>query len=172
MEIGWLDESPPRAAVFDSPDRTFRYQYSWDLGSGGTVAFIMLNPSSATAARPDRTVIRVHGYAERWGFGRLVIVNLFAFCATDPRDMEPSADSVRQLNGRFLFGAATSSDLVVAAWGNHGGTRSKRVARKLRELGVDLHCLKVNATGQPAHPVRLPKALEPQSWAPVAVKGA
>lgn len=71
----------------------YRYRLTRELngalfaGSGRAITFIMLNPSTADANADDPTIRRCKGFARGWGYGRLIIVNLFAFRATDPRDM-------------------------------------------------------------------------------------
>jgi len=47
----------------------------------------------------------------------------------------------------------------VAGWGNHGrnGDRAEYVRRQLPAL----HCLRLNGSGEPAHPLYLPKTLTP-----------
>ena len=46
--------------------------------------FLMLNPSTADETQLDPTCTRARGYAERWGYGGLVVTNVFAWRATDP----------------------------------------------------------------------------------------
>ena len=64
----------------------------------------MLNPSTADEVRLDPSCTRARVYAERWGFGGLIVTNLFAWRATDPDEMK----------------AARESALLLCAWGNHG----------------------------------------------------
>ena len=67
-----------------------QYRYTltrvWSL-ERGLVLFVGLNPSTADAERDDPTVRRCVGYARRWGFGGVLVANLFAYRATDPRDL-------------------------------------------------------------------------------------
>jgi len=107
-------------AVFD-PTRTFRYRLSrtWDR-EGPVVAFVMLNPSTADAEVLDPTVRRCVGFARAWEFGSLEVVNLFAFRATDPRDLLLAAAPVGPDNDQAIVDAASAADRVVAAWGTRG----------------------------------------------------
>lgn len=85
----------------------------------------MLNPSKATHERSDRTVDKVLLIARHEGFGGVVVRNLGAFRATDPKEMMAAEDAVGPLNPMALemvFGPAR-----VMAWGR----LSAAAARKL-----------------------------------------
>jgi hypothetical protein len=83
----------------------------------------MLNPSTADASQDDPTIRRCIGFARQWGCGRLVVLNLFAFRATDPADLKRAADPVGPEN-RAWFDRTLVDDLVggpvVCGWGVHG----------------------------------------------------
>ena len=68
-----------------SADRKYRYVLTriWDE-TKPTVVFIGLNPSTADEEVDDKTIRKCIGYAKRWGYGKLIMVNLFAFRSTDP----------------------------------------------------------------------------------------
>jgi hypothetical protein len=69
-----------------------------DAGLGRTdrkgALFIMLNPSTATEVQNDPTVERCERRARALGFGAFRVLNIFAWRATDPRDMRAAADPV------------------------------------------------------------------------------
>jgi hypothetical protein len=129
--------------------------------------FLMLNPSTADETVLDPTCSRARDFAERWGYGALVVTNVFAFRATDPAEMKAARNPVGTGNDAAIVKAAKASALVVCAWGNHGAHlgRSSAVKRLLTRAGVPLHVLRLNANGEPAHPLYLPARLEPQAWA-------
>ena len=68
--------------------RTYRYSLTREWGSGLAVLFIGLNPSTADETLDDRTIRRCIAFARDWGYARLHMANLFAFRATEPRDMK------------------------------------------------------------------------------------
>jgi hypothetical protein len=128
--------------------------------------FLMLNPSTADEHRLDPSCTRARNYAERWGFGALIVTNLFGWRATDPREMKRARDPVGRGNDAAILRAARSSAIVVCAWGNHGAhrERSQAVLRLLASHEIGLHVLRMNGEGEPAHPLYLPASLAPRAW--------
>jgi hypothetical protein len=128
--------------------------------------FLMLNPSTADEFQLDPSCTRARNYAERWGFGGVVITNIFAWRATDPEQMKAARDPVGRANDRAILRAAREVSIVVCAWGNHGlhRDRAHSVTEMLKEARVKLHVLRMNGCGQPAHPLYLPGTLNPRRW--------
>jgi hypothetical protein len=124
--------------------------------------FIMLNPSTADATRNDPTIRRCIGFAQRWGCGRLQVLNLFAVRATLPQAMKQADDPVgpdnRKWFAQMLRVAPRESHLVVCAWGVHGAFRAQDhvVLGWLHELGIASFALGVTRDGHPRHPLYLP----------------
>ena len=156
----------PTGAEF-SPCRRWRYLLWRQWEPAKPVAnFLMLNPSTADEHKLDPTCSRAREYAERWGYGGLIVTNVFGFRSTDPKLMKSENDPVGPGNDAAIVRAAKESDLVVCAWGNHGqlGGRSSHVKNLLRKNNIKVHHLKLNANGEPAHPLYLPGKLKPASW--------
>jgi hypothetical protein len=123
--------------------------------------FLMLNPSTADEVKLDPSCTRAREYAKAWGYGALVVTNLFGWRATFPKDLLIQKDPVGRGNDKAIVAAARSADLVVCAWGNHGlhNNRSSEVRALLK--GINLHFLRLNGNGEPAHPLYLPSLLQP-----------
>ena len=155
-------------AVF-SPCRTWRYLLwrQWDA-SRPAANFLMLNPSTADESKLDPTCARARDYAERWGYGALIVTNVFAFRNTDPSLMKEARDPVGPGNDAAIVRAAKEAALVVCAWGNHGAfmQRSVDVKRLLNKNRIELHTLRLNSNGEPAHPLYLPARLRATRWSP------
>lgn len=128
--------------------------------------FLMLNPSTADEFRLDPSCTRARNFAERWGYGALIVTNLFGWRATDPAEMKAARDPVGRGNDAAILRAAREAALVVCAWGNHGAHRERAsmVLSLLRSHGVKLHFLRRNGNGIPAHPLYLPRTLKPLPW--------
>jgi hypothetical protein len=153
----------PSGALF-SPCRRWRYRLwrCWDE-SKPVANFLMLNPSTADEFKLDPSCTRARNYAERWGFGALVVTNIFGWRATDPEEMKSAKDPVGRGNDRAIVKAAKEARLVICAWGNHGEHigRGRQVLEMLRANGVRLNFLRLTASGHPAHPLYLPGTLTP-----------
>jgi hypothetical protein len=150
-----------------SPCRIYRYRLDHviDESNDRALAFCMLNPSTADENQLDPTLRRCRNFADRWGFGRMIIGNLFAFRATDPADMKSAVDPVGPDNDDALREIAYEADLVVCAWGAHGDYmgRDEHVTATLRRIR-DLHALSFTASDMPRHPLYLRGDLKPQPF--------
>lgn len=152
--------SEPSAIL--SPCRTYRYTLTrqWS-GGAGTINFIGLNPSTADETQDDPTIRRCTGFAKSWGFARFVMLNLFAFRATDPKEMMRAADPVGPDNNAHIARHVAIND-TVAAWGNGGWYRGR--GPFIHDIYPQLMMLRLTGSGHPAHPLYLPKTLRPQAW--------
>lgn len=125
-----------------------------------SIAFVMLNPSTADGMVDDPTIRRCVGFAQRetghtghqvvdrsavisedgryryrlereWGGARMVVVNLFAWRATKPVDLPRGPEAVGPENDGHIVEAVREAALVVAAWGSSWPSPS-RVAHVLQ----------------------------------------
>jgi hypothetical protein len=169
------------SAVFSDCGK-YRYRLYRRVGrSSRKCLFIMLNPSTADAFRNDPTICRCITFAQKWGCGVLVVVNLFGFRATSPKEMLDAVDPVGPENHRFVVEAiqevAGEGDRaympiagpVVCAWGTKGGfmEQDQTVLGWIRKERVVPMCLRQTKAGHPAHPLYLPKSLDPIPMGPV-----
>jgi hypothetical protein len=166
-------------AVF-SPDSAYRYalrrplveehdQLSLRPGGKGRLLVVCLNPSTADEHRDDPTVARLTRWARDRDFRELVVANIFALRATDPREMRAHPEPVGELNDRWLRKLAEDADVIVAAWGSHGEhlERGRRVFRMLGGPNFapakDLRpvfCFELTKGGHPRHPLYLRRDVE------------
>ena len=161
-----LGEWGEASATF-SADRVHRYLLTrtWDA-SLPSVNFLMLNPSTADAFQLDPTNRRCVGFAQAWGYGSMVTTNIFAFRSTDPTGLRTAADAIGPENDDAILSAATSADLVIAAWGTHGELqgRGDEVREMLGGAGIALHALRVTKAGHPGHPLYVAGDTLPTTW--------
>jgi len=147
-----------------SIDRRHRYRLwrEWDSTKGCAV-FVGLNPSTADEKKNDPTVRRCVNYAKAWGYGRMVMLNIFSFRATDPKVMKAEPDPVGPDNDNAIIDVAKQSDLIVLCWGSHGGhlDRGRQVAMLLAAKDMEMYCFGITAAGHPKHPLYLKKSLRP-----------
>lgn len=138
------------AAVLSGCGR-YRYLLTRRWADDPAVTFVMLNPSTADATTDDPTIRRCIGFAKSWGYGSLNVVNLFAFRATDPRDLLAATDPVGPRNDAFLHDYLPVS---VAAWGAHklAVARARQVMQAFAGRPL-LWCLGVTKDGHPRHPL-------------------
>jgi hypothetical protein len=157
----------PSTAVYSDCEK---YRYSldrvWDT-TAKRVMFVMLNPSKATEVQNDPTVERCERRARALGYGGFCVTNIFAWRATDPRDMRAAVDPVGPENDDVLLRNTDWADHIIAAWGTHGAhlDRGIAVASMLRQQPKALFHLGLSKAGHPKHPLYLPYSQHPIPWA-------
>jgi len=128
----------------------------------GLVCWVMLNPSTADANNDDPTIRRCMGYAARWGYGGIVVVNLFALRCTDSSHIPDYDDAVGKGNNRYIKRASAEARLTMAGWGIRGRHlgRDKIVLAML----IDPHYLALTKNRSPRHPLYSLKGLDPVKY--------
>ena len=151
-----------------SADGRYRYQLSRQIDTrgmldAGMLNVILLNPSTATAEQEDQTIRRCIGYAQAWGYGTLVVTNLFALRSRLPAALKLAADPIGPDNDVHLTKVARRADLVLVAWGAVGGYlgRDMVVFRLVSSFDVPVRCLGRTKRGYPLHPLYCRADLQP-----------
>jgi hypothetical protein len=130
----------------------YRYELRriWDE-SQPIVLFVCLNPSIADGELEDNTSRVCINYAKSWGFGGLLIGNLFAYRSTEPSALYSISDPVGPENDMWLKKLQAEATLVVCAWSNTGAykKRDEEVLAFLKEP----YCLVKLKSGRPGHPL-------------------
>jgi len=149
-----------------SPCQLYRYALwrVWD-NTKPFVLFICLNPSIADHRQDSPTSRRCISFAQRWGFGRLCMANLFAYRSLDPRQLRQVSDPIGVGNNARLEELATQAGMVVAAWGYRGTFRNqdKEVMALLSKVS-SLYCLGKTKKGNPKHPLYVSGETKPVSY--------
>jgi hypothetical protein len=117
----------------------------------------------------DRSAIRrCVGFAQTWGYGSIVVVNLFAARATDPGQLCAFLDPIGPDNDQWLFGAVRGLT-TIAAWGasvpHYWRHRPPAIVERLRAMpDVALFHLGLTKAGHPKHPLYLAGNTTPVRW--------
>ena len=158
---------------------TYRYRLSrkWDGPNVKPCVFIMLNPSTADASKDDPTIRRCINFAKSWGCGELIVVNLFAFRATSPKDMMAADDPVGPENMTHVKEAVDyalhgheawpdGKGMVVCAWGANGNFmgQDQTVLGWVESEQAEPMALAFTKNGQPRHPLYLKSDSQPMPF--------
>ena len=141
-------------------DRSHRFTLfrRWPGGDpDNPLVVIGMNPSGADEAAGDRTVNKCCGYARRWGFGGLYMLNAMSVRLTNSTDLASIPCVNLPENDRWIRSIVRDASLVVVAWGNPGGVfeRGAAVETILRDecLASAVRCFGKNRNGSPVHPL-------------------
>jgi hypothetical protein len=159
-----------------------RYRYTLErwipqAGSNRLVVFIGINPSTADANTDDHTVRKWCGFAGRWGYGHIAVVNLFAYRSTDVRELARVEDPVGPENDDCIRSVIGFANLLVPCWGNVEkvpGWKAKQLMRDrivevralLRSVDAPVRIFGRTNKGDPKHPLTLSYETQLQDWTP------
>jgi hypothetical protein len=167
------DTFPVRRYAHLSLDEKYRYSLErrWGAPGDDLALFIMLNPSTADANIDDPTIRKCMGFARRWHLNGIRVVNLYAYRATNPRDLSACADPEGLVeNDRQIFLAVRGCRRIICAWGASPGPHADRPRRVwdllIEALGPSKHvprpeALGLTKHGHPRHPLYAPYDLRP-----------
>lgn len=132
------------------------------IGGGPVYAFFGVNPSTADATLDDATVRKWTGFVKRWGGSRFIVGNVFAYRATDVRELATLPGPVLgDPNWDHLRAICAEADILVPCWGNR-----TKVPKSLwyafgapvqlcRASGKPVRTFGLTASGDPKHPLML-----------------
>jgi hypothetical protein len=145
-----------QTALF-SDDKKYRYILSriWDKNKPN-IMFIMLNPSTADSEKDDPTIRRIINFTKSWNYGGFYVVNLYAFCSTDPKGLKNTQDPIGKDNIFHVKILISKIEKVIYAWGNN-----EKEPQWLCDLVTTPYCIKISKNGIPTHPLYLKKELQP-----------
>lgn len=147
-------------------DNTGKYRYllsrTWDEDLPPAV-FIMLNPSTADAEADDPTIKRCINFAKAWDCGGIKVVNVFAYRATNPKELFKAQNPIGIENERHIRESIINPGLIVLAWGS-SCTKLKSGYEKVKEILKDSKtcCLGITKDGFPKHPLYLSNTTMPK----------
>jgi hypothetical protein len=115
--------------------------------------FVGLNPSTADEIQDDPTARKCMRFAESWGYGGIILANLFAYRATHPKKLKVVSDPVGPDNDHWLIKLAKKAEIIVAAWGAYGGFMGRDSV--VLDLLGEVYCLGLTKERRPRHPLYL-----------------
>lgn len=147
--------------------RKYRYRLwrSWGDRENRCV-FVGLNPSTADETKDDPTIRKCSGFAKRWGFTAIDMVNVFAWRSTDPKGLSVVApEHIGPETDDVLAETFESARRIVWAWGQHDTRVRKLVQQRVtsdawsRLLIHHARCEQgtfgLSQSGAPRHPLML-----------------
>lgn len=159
------DDAASTAIYSDCEHYRYALTRIWDE-AGQKVAFVMLNPSTATEVQNDPTVERCERRARTLGFGAFRVCNIFAWRDTDPRKMRKAADPIGPGNDAAIIDACNWADMVICAWGTNGEhlNRGPQIEALMRATEKPLYHLGLSKAGHPKHPLYIAYSQQPEVW--------
>jgi hypothetical protein len=151
-----------------SEDRTHRYALWRDWAPGARCLFIGLNPSVADHEKDDPTIRKCIGFAKRWGYNGIYMLNLFTQITTDPKQLKPEPLTAEAW--RSMAGDACSAGKVICCWGAFKEAENglERIKHCLQFAGVrTVYCLGRTTSGAPRHPSRIAYATKLEVFAEI-----
>ena len=110
-------------------------------------------------------------FVNDWGYGRLLMVNLFAFCARSPKELKLfRGDPIGKLNDKYIKDAQIEANLVVACWGFYGDLFG-RGEEVLHRLNAPYH-FGLTKNKQPKHPLYLKKSTGCEPYPSMSIEKA
>lgn len=147
------------AIISDCKQYRYRLWRIWD-DSKPLVLFIMLNPSTADALKDDPTIRRCINFAHSWGYGGIMVGNLFSYCSSNPKELLKVSNPVGEDNNSHILDMHAQCRLTVCAWGN--------VKTNVKPLiGIDvseLHYLELTKHFNPKHPLYVKGDVIPKAF--------
>jgi hypothetical protein len=146
----------------------FRYAFGRWWGNDDlttTAIWVLLNPATGDTERRHRpTLDRCISWSRSAGYTGLVIVNLFAFRDTDPRNLRKAPDAVGPANDEVLRVITKAGAQTIAAWGTRGRLHGR--SGLVEPLLDSPMCLGITQRGEPRHPLYVSGDTKLAPWVP------
>lgn len=142
------------AVISDCGKYRYLLRRTWDHAKPRAL-LIMLNPSTADAKQDDATIRSCVRLLTGLGYGSMEVVNVFAYRATDPDELEKQPNSIGPRNAQTMTSAIQRCDVVVLAWGAHEMARphTDRLVSLVRSYRPAAYCFGRTKAGMPKHPL-------------------
>jgi hypothetical protein len=127
----------------------------------------MMNPSTADHRKNDPTIMKVIRYSKRWGYGGILVLNIYAYRTSRPENLPKQEELRVGYKNNYWLGvvfryAKMKKAPVICAWGAKHKERGCQVRRMAADLGLPLLGLETALNGEPKHPRFLSETLSPR----------
>lgn len=152
--------SPRGAFLSECGKYRYRLWRFWD-SDAPIMVWVMLNPSTADGTEDDPTIRKCIGFAKTHRHGGIIVVNLFAWRATDPKELVvlPDYTRVGPDNDDHIQWAVNAPILatIMAGWGaeRFARHRATTVCANI-QARRSLVCVGRTQGGAPRHPLFVP----------------
>jgi hypothetical protein len=151
-----------------SDNKEYRYELTrvWEPKKP-KILYIGLNPSTADETDDDQTIRKLIQYSKNWGYGGLVIVNVFAYRSRDWKKLVCHSNPIGVSNKLTLqswaFLCKKRSMRVMFMWGRNAAKVNPEWVAEVEAMFLenDVECFQLNMDGSPVHPLMLPYSVEP-----------
>lgn len=141
----------------------YRYRLDRMLSGhcGPVYAYFGVNPSTADGSIDDATVRKMVGFTEDLGGSRFIVGNVFAYRATDVRELASVTDPFGPEIGDYITEIIAEADILVPCWGNstkvppHLQMYFDVLMDALLSSGKPVMCFGTTKSGDPKHPLML-----------------
>lgn len=141
----------------------YRYQLERAIADGDrfVIAFFGVNPSKADETRDDPTVRKLRGFARALTADRFLLANVFAYRATDVRELALVDDPVGPYNAQHVDDVIARASILVPCWGRTDKVPKSlrphfhRMRNRLCSSGKPVYIFGLTKCGSPMHPLML-----------------
>lgn len=119
------------------------------------LVYIMLNPSIADEKFNDPSVERCQRRAIGLGYDSFIILNIFSYISTDPKNLLKVKDPIGLENNKYIIDTIKKNKKIICAWGNNGKIldRGDFIIELLKKHKIKPKCFGVTISKQPKHPL-------------------
>lgn len=142
------------AVISDCGKYRYLLRRTWDH-TRPRALLVMLNPSTADATTDDATIRSCVRLLSGQGYGSMEVVNVYAYRATDPKELREQSDPFGPRNKNMIEAAIHRCDVIVCAWGAYPPARQHAVSllNAARSHRPATYCFGRTKDGSPKHPL-------------------
>jgi hypothetical protein len=123
------------------------------------IAYFGVNPSTADASIDDHTVKKWRGFSERNDAKRFIVGNVFAYRATNVKELSLVDDPIGPDNIAHIQSVIDEADVLVPCWGDRGKLKKHlhvhldALMERLLTSNKPVMCFGKTKLNDPLHPL-------------------